>query len=214
LRTILPAAPSTAQEYNHFPCKTHTLAILIESCGTSFRLVHHSASSAFHTQHRNINISNAKRILWHSLLEAGAPHFALRAILPPAPSTAQEYQHFTCKTHTLALPIGGCGTSFRLARHSASSAFLPQHRNINISNAKSILWHPLLGAAAPHFALRAILPPTPSTAQEYQHFHTLALLIGGCGTSFRLARHATSSVFHSTRISASSCKHTYFGTPY
>jgi len=112
-------------------------------------------------------------------LGAAAFHFALRAILPPALSTAQEYQHFLCETHTLALLIGGCGTSFRLARQSASSAF----HSTGIS-AFSCKTHTLafikLGAAAPHFALRAILPPAPSTAQEYQHLlcktHTLALL--------------------------------------
>jgi len=73
-------------------------------------------------------------------------------------------------------------------------------------------------AAAHHFALRAILPPAPSTAQEYQHFQCetdiLALLIGACGTSFRLARHSASSSFHSTGISAFPKQNAYFGTPY
>jgi len=76
-------------------------------------------------QHRDATISShAKRMLWLSLLGAAEPHFALHAMLPPATSSKQECYQFQCKTYTLAVPIGGCGTSFRLC---ASTAFRTFH---------------------------------------------------------------------------------------
>jgi len=88
---------------------------------TSFRLARHSASRAFHSTGMSaIPMQNA---YFGTPYWEPPPHFALRAILPPAPSTAQECKHFQCKTNTLALLIGGRATSFRLAHHSAFRAF-------------------------------------------------------------------------------------------
>jgi len=214
LRAMLPPATSSTQECYHFPCETHTLALPIEGCGSSFRLARDAAAShclnteecyhflcktdtlalpiggcgtsfrrardaaASHFLNTGMLLFPCKMILWLSLLGAAAPHFALRAMLPPATSSTQECYHFLCKTHTLAFPIGGCGTLFRFAPHAAASDFLntgmlpfPQHRNATIYHAKRILWLSLWGAAASHFALRAMLPTATSSTQECYHFH-------------------------------------------
>jgi len=53
----------------------------------------------------------------------GIPYWGLRHLISPCTLSAARAFHstgmaaFSCKTHTLALVIGGCGTSFRLARY-------------------------------------------------------------------------------------------------
>jgi len=100
-------------------------------------------------QHRNVSISEAKRILWHSLGGCGTS-FRLASYLAAAPPQHKNVNISNEERmiwHSLLEAALGCGTSFRLARYlppAPSTAQACQH-----SDAKRILWHSLLGAAVP-----------------------------------------------------------------
>jgi len=96
----------------------------------------------------------------------------------------------------MALSIGGCGTSFRLACDTADSHFL---------NKEMLQFLPENGYfGAPFRGLRNLISPADShflntgMLSSRMQNDTLALPIGGCASSFRLARDTADSHFLTT----------------
>jgi len=132
------------------PASHFTLGLPIGVCGTSFRFCARCCRQPL-PQHRNASISCIIRLLRLSLSGAAALHFAFACDAAASHFLNTGMLAFLYKTHTLALPIGGCGTSFRLCTRCCR-LLLPQHRNASNSFIKRLLWLSLFGAAAHHFA--------------------------------------------------------------